>query len=104
MLQLASQIGKWISLPALLIGSMLSGLAANYQVLLDSVICLGAIILVQRAVRMKAYYWAAAFVAIVIVFSPVLLTVKIFLLMGLTCTAICMTLRSAFRTQPAPID
>jgi len=103
-LQIASQIVKWVSLPALLIGSILSGLAANYQVLFDSVICVGSIILVQRAVRMKAYYWAAGFVAIVIVFSPVLLTVKIFLLMGVGCTAICMMLKAAFRTQPAPIN
>lgn len=91
---------KWVSLPALLIASLFSRFAASYELLVDLVICLGAVILVQRAVRSKEYFWAAGFVAIVVVFSPLLLVVKVFLLMGLTCIAAFVTLLAALRTQP----
>jgi hypothetical protein len=100
MFQTLTKIIKWVSLPVLLIASMFSRFAASYELLVDLVICLGAVILVQRAVRSKEYLWAAGLVAIVVVFSPLLLVVKIFLLMALTCVATFVTLVAAFRTQP----
>jgi len=103
MLQKVSKIIKWVSLPALLIVSMFSGFAAGYKLLLDMAICLGAVVLVQRSVRMKEYFWASGFVAIVVLFSPLLLTVKIFLFMAITCTATVLALLAAFRTQPVHI-
>src|SRR5207253_992434 len=93
--QMATKIIKWVSLPALLIGSMFSHSAANYELLLNWLICLGAIIIVQRAVSAKKYFWAAGFVAIAVVFSPLMLVVKIFLLMGFTCIATFATLLTA---------
>jgi hypothetical protein len=102
MFQMATKIIKWVSLPALLIASMFSRSAASYGLLVDLVICLGAIIFVQRAVRSKEYDWAAGFVAIAIVFSPLLLVFKIALLMGFTCIAMFVSLLVAFRTQPLP--
>lgn len=101
MLQIVTKIVKWVSLPALLIASMFSRSAASYEFLVDVVICLGAIIFVQRAIRSKEYFWAVGFVAIAAVFSPLLLLVKIALLMGLTCIAAFASLLAAFRTQPA---
>jgi hypothetical protein len=65
---------------------------------------MGGIIFVQRAVWSKEYYWAAGFVAIVVVFSPLFLVVKVFLLMGVTCTATFAALIAAFRTQPVLTD
>jgi len=100
MLQMVTKLIKWSSIPVLLIASMFSGVAAGYQLPADFLICLGAVILVQRAVRLRQYFWAAGFVAIVVVFSPYPLTIKIFLLMGLTCIAALGTLLAAFRTQP----
>jgi len=102
MFQYVTKIIKWISLPALLVASMLSRSAASYELLVDFVICLGATIFVQRAVRSKEYFWAAGFVAIAVVFSPLLLVVKIALLMGLTCIATFVNSLAAFRTQPLP--
>ena len=104
MFQMATRTIKWVSIPVLLMASMFSRYAASYEQLVDLVICLSAVILVWRAVGLKDYYWAAGFVAIVVVFSPLLLGVKIFLLMGLTCTASFATLLAAFRTQPLPAD
>jgi hypothetical protein len=41
-------------------------------------------------------------VLIAVIFSPLLLAVKIFLLMGVTCIATVVVLLAAFRTQPLP--
>jgi len=102
MFQMVTKIIKWVSLPVLLIAAMFSRSAASYELLVDLVICLGAIIFVQRAIRSKEYFWAAGFVAIAVVFSPLLLVVKISLLLGFTCIATFVNLLAAFRTQPLP--
>ena len=103
MFPMFSRMIKWISLPVLLAGAMFSSYAARYELLLDVVICLGAIIIVQRAIWIKEYFWAAGFVAIAVVFSPLVLVMKIFLLMGFTCIAIFLTLLVAWKPQPLPI-
>jgi hypothetical protein len=97
------RIIKWVSIPVLLIASMLPRYAASYELTVDWAICLGAAILVQRAVWLKEYFWAAGLVLIAIVFSPLLLAVKIFLLMGLTCMAVFLALMAAFRRQALPV-
>ena len=104
MFQTVTKIVKWVSIPVLLIASLFACCAASYETLVDCVICLGAIVFILRAVRLKEYFWAAGFLAIVAVFSPLSLVVKIFLLMGFTCIAIFVTLLAAFRTQPLPAD
>jgi hypothetical protein len=104
MFQMVAKIIKWASIPILLLAAMFSCLAASYEPLMDLVICLGAIFFVSRAVWLKEYFWAAGFVAIVVVFSPLFLAVKIFLLMGFTCIAALITLFAAFRTQPLPVE
>jgi hypothetical protein len=98
--QTVTKIVKWVSIPALLMASMLSRFAGSYEILVDIAICAGAIVLVQRAVRSREYLWAAGLVSIAVVFSPVVLTVKIFFLMGLTCLAIAGATFALFRTQP----
>ena len=102
MLQTVLKIIKWISLPVLLTASLLSRFAASYELLVNLVICLGAIILVERSARSKEYYWAAGFTGIAVVFSPLLLVDKIFLLLGFTCIVTSLTLFAAFRMQPLP--
>jgi hypothetical protein len=75
--------------------------ASGFEFLLDLAICLGSVVFVQRAVRLKEYYWASGFVAIAIVFSPLLLLVKIFLLMALAGIAAVCALVAAFQPYPA---
>ena len=99
---MVTKIIKWVSLPVLLTGSMFSRFAASYEFLLNVVICLGATIIVQRAVREKEYLWAAAFVAIAVVFSPFVLALKVFLLMGFTCIASSVALFAAWKRQALP--
>src|SRR3954470_18633570 len=99
---MATKIIKWISLPTLLFIAMFSRSAAGYELLLDILVCLGAVIFVQRAVRLKEYFWAAGFVVVAVVFSPFLLVIKIFLLMAVIFIPTFVTLLAAFRTEPAP--
>lgn len=77
-------------------------LANRYEPLLAGLVILGAVFFFERAVRSKEYSWAVGLVAIAAVFSPLVLEVKVFLLMGLTCIAIFTTLLAVFRAQPAP--
>ena len=100
MFQIAAKIIRWVSIPVLLIASMFARYAASYESWVNLAICLGAVILVQRAVQLKNYFWAAGFVSIAVVFSPFLLVVKVFLLMGLTCIITFVTLFAAFRSRP----
>ena len=100
MFHTVTSILKWVSIPVLLLASLFSGFARSYEFMANLVVCMAAIICVQRAVRMREYWWAAGFVAIVIVFSPLILALKIFLLLGLICAAAFVTLWSALRTQP----
>ena len=104
MFHTVTRIIKWVSIPVLLIASLFACCTASYEPLVDLVICIGAIIFIQRAVRLREYFWAAGFLTIVVVFSPLSLVVKIFLLMGFTCIAAFVTLLAAFRTQPLPAD
>jgi hypothetical protein len=102
MLQTVTKILKWASIPVLLIASLFACCAASYEPLVDYAICLGALVFVQRAIRLKEYFWAAGFLSIVVVFAPLSLMVKIFLLMGFACIATFANLLAAFRKQPAP--
>jgi len=104
MIQMVTRIIKWVSIPVILIASIFARYAAAYELMVNLAICLGAAVCVQRAVQLKEYFWAGGFVAIAVVFSPLLLADKIFLLMGLTCSATFVTLFAAFRTHPSPAD
>jgi uncharacterized protein DUF6804 len=100
MLQTVTKVVKWVSIPALLMASMLSRFTGSYEALVDVIVCAGAIILALRAVRSKEYVWAAGLIPIAVVFSPVVLAVKIFFLMGLTCVAMTAATVGAFRKHP----
>ena len=103
MLQTIATILKWASIPALIAVATLSCLAGRYEGLMNLTICLSAVVCVQRAAWLKQYVWAAVCIAVVVVFSPLLLVIKIFLLMSLTSGAACLALVVAFRPQPTPV-
>jgi hypothetical protein len=90
---------KWAAIPALLVGSVFSGFAGAYEPLVNFVVCMGAIILVQRAVWLHQYVSGAGFLAIAVVFSPISLVVKIFLLLGLASVAGFSAVLAGFRSR-----
>jgi hypothetical protein len=91
---------KWISLPVLLIGSVFARFAGVYEIVLNLLVCAGALVVVLRAVSFREYLWAAAFVGIAIVFSPLTLIIKIFLLLGLLCVGSLAAVYAAWKPQP----
>ena len=99
MFQTITKILKWASIPALLAVALLSSLAGRYEGLMNLTICLSAVLFVQHAAWLRKYAWAAAGVVVFVVFSPLLLTTKIFLLMLLTCAGACLAIVAAFRPQ-----
>jgi uncharacterized membrane protein YdcZ (DUF606 family) len=95
-----AQLAKWCTIPVLLTASMFSYFTARYEPLVDMAICLGAMIFIQRAVWSREYVWAGGLLAIVVVFSPIALTGKIFLLMAITGLGCCVSLFGALRPHP----
>lgn len=100
MFQKIMKVFKWTAIPVLLIAAPFSCLAANYQPLLDCLVCMGAVFFIQRAVWLKAYAWAAGTVAVVVVFSPLFPLTKIFLIMGLSCVASVVVVLTSWRPEP----
>ena len=101
MFQMITKIMKWAAIPVLLTASLFAFCAASYDPLLDLTIGLATIVFVQRAIRLKEYFWAVGYLAVGVVFTPLSLMVKIFLLMGFACIVTFANLLAAFRTQPA---
>ena len=88
---------RWAVIPVLIISSMFSYFAGRYEFLIDMAVCLCVIILIQRAVWQNQFFWATGLAAIVVVFSPLFLTIKVFLLMGITGIAACAMLIGTIR-------
>jgi hypothetical protein len=97
------QLVKILSFPALLFASLFTTYAAQYELALNLLVCLGAVAMIQRAIGTGQYIWAAELVAIAVVFSPFVLLVKLFLLMGLAFTVACVALWTALRRPLAPV-
>lgn len=69
------KIMKWASIVALLAAITFRRLAPEYLILPLLIIFLGAGVIVLQCVQERKYGWAAAFVAIAVVFNPVLILV-----------------------------
>ena len=91
---------KWFTLPVLLTGSLFARFAGSYEIVLNLLVCAGALVVVQRAISFREYLWAAAFVGVAIVFSPLTLIIKIFLLLSLTCVGALAGVYAAWKPQP----
>jgi hypothetical protein len=94
---------RWGAIPAVLIASPLSGLAGGYEPLLNALVCMAAIVLLQRATLLHQYVSGAGLVAIAVVFGPFCLAVKIFLLLSLACIATFSAVWAGFRMQPSTV-
>ena len=66
-----TKIMTWVSIGVLLIAVLIYP-AASYPLLVGIVICLSAVLVVRQAVRLRKYFWAGGFVAIAVLFNPVM--------------------------------
>ena len=65
-----TKIMKWASIAGLFL-AVLWRPSGNFQLLLEFVVCAGAILVALDAVRAEEYVWATGFVAIALLFNPV---------------------------------
>jgi len=65
-----TKIMKWASIAGLFL-AVLWRPSENFQLLLEFVVCAGAILVALDAVRAEEYVWATGFVAIALLFNPV---------------------------------
>jgi hypothetical protein len=100
---MAAKIMKWASIAALLMTALFWRPATNYQLLLGSVVCMGAIVVVRQAIQARKYFWSAAFVAIAVLFNLMVLVLKpsgtLSLLIDLVCIAPFVISLSASKTH-----
>lgn len=99
-----AKIMKWISSVALLLMAVFSGGPQSYNLLFSFLVFMGAVIVLQQAVGAREYLWAAGFVAIALLFNPVVPiprpTGDLFLLMIFVCLAPFAISLAALKTQP----
>jgi hypothetical protein len=97
---------KWVSIAALLMTALFWRLAANYQLLLGFVVCMGAIVVVWQAIQARKYFWSAALVAIAVLFNLIVLVLKpsgnLSLWMDLVCITPFVISLSALKTHSLP--
>ena len=99
-----TSIMKWVSIAALLMAALSWRSAEGYQLLLEFVVCMGAIVVVMQAVQETKYLWAAGFVTIAMLFNPIVPvprpTGDLYLLMIFVCLASFAISLAALKTQP----
>ena len=99
-----AKIMKWVSIAALLLAAMFWRSAANYQLLLDFAVCMGAIVVAMQAVRAKEYLWATGFVAIALLYNPVVPVLRLSgewsQLLVFVCTVPFAISLAALKTSP----
>ena len=77
--------------------------SAGVEILLDILICVGAVTVATQAVARTKYLWAAGFVAIAVLFNPVVpivLSRNAFLGLDLACILAFLLSLAAMKKQP----
>jgi hypothetical protein len=67
-----TQVMKCVSIGALLLATLFWSSAPSYQIELNLVVCVAAAIVIKQAVEAKKYRWTAGFLAIALLFNPVI--------------------------------
>jgi hypothetical protein len=97
-----TKIMKWVSIAALLLAALWRS-SASYQVLLQVVVCVTALLVVTQAIRTRKYLWVPGFVAIAVLFNPVVpvsLSRKTLLWLDWVCLMTFLISLAALRWQP----
>jgi hypothetical protein len=96
-----TKIMKWLSITALLVGLLLRS-STTYQIALEFVVCVSALLVVTQMGRAGKYFWAAGFLAIAVLFNPIApiaLSRKSFLWLDWVCLAAFLLSLAAVKRQ-----
>ena len=97
-----TKIMKWVSVAVLLL-AVLRLPSESFQVLLEIVVCVSGLLVVTQAVRASKYFWASGFVAIAVLFNPLVpiaLSRKSFLWLDWFCVTAFLLSLAALKSQP----
>jgi len=97
-----TQAMKWVSITMLLLGMFWQPFQ-NRPVVLDILVCIGALLVVTQAWRIQKYFWATGFVAIAVLFNPIVplvLTRKTLFLLELVCLAAFLLSLTVLTAKP----
>jgi hypothetical protein len=98
-----TRIMKWVSIAALLLAA-LSLPTRGYQVGFEVLVCLSGLLVATQAARAGKYLWATGFVAIAVLFNPVVpvaLGRRTFLWLDLVCLMTFLISLAALKSRPA---
>ena len=99
---LDTKIMKWVSIAGLLL-AVLWRPSENYQLLLEFVVCAGAILVAIDARRAEKNLWATGFVAVALLFNPIQpvgFSREMFLWLDLICVAMFLVPLAALKREP----
>ncbi len=97
-----TKIMKWVCVAALLLAAVRIP-NTSYQVLLEILVCVGAIMVVAQAFRESKYFWAVGFTVIAVLFNPVIpvaLARNTFLWLDAACLMAFLVSLAALKTRP----
>ena len=93
---------KWICIAVLLVAALRLP-TGSYQVWLEFVVCMSGLLAATQAAREGKYFWATGFVAIAVLFNPVVpvaLARRTFLWLDLVCLMTFLISLGALKTRP----
>lgn len=99
-----TKLMKWLSIATLLL-AMFWRFSVGYQILLQFLVCASAVMVMLQAAVARKYFWALVFVAVAVLFNPVLpvaLSGKAFPLVNLSCLAMFAVSLGVLKTQRKP--
>lgn len=97
-----TKIMKVASIASLLVAAFWRS-SASYQVFLQIMVCVTAILVLTQAIRTRKYWWGAGLVAIAALLNPVvpvMLSGRIFLWLDWVCLMTFLISLAALRWQP----
>ena len=93
---------KWVSVVALLL-ALVGRPSAGYQTVLEFVVCLSGLLVLAQAVRTGRYIWAVGFMAIAVLFNPIVpvtLSRKTFLWLDSVCVVTFLVSLALWKRRP----
>lgn len=97
-----TKTSKWASITVLLL-ALLWPPSTSYQVTLEILIWVSALLVVMQAWRAGKYFWAVGFVAIAVLFNPVLartVSPPVFIGLGWVCVGAFVLSLAGFTEKP----
>lgn len=97
-----TKIMKWICITALLLAAIWR-FSASLQIMLEILICVGALLVTAQAARRGKYLWGAGFTAIAVLFNPIVplaLSRRVFFWLDLVCITAFLASLAVLKTRP----